>query len=201
MHEGILSPLRAWESFYVIVGSAGGALTGLQFVVLTLIGESSRVRSNQDTLSAFGTPNVVHFCAALLVSCVLSAPWTSLGQAGTAVAICGALGVVYAVRVLRRTVRQSIYRPVLEDWVWHITLPMLSYATILVSGAFLARNPVATLFLLGGATLLLVFIGIHNAWDTVTFITTVRAEASPDSAARPKPGAPSPAPPKGTPLL
>jgi hypothetical protein len=171
MHDLVLSPLKAWETFYVIVGSAGGALTGLQFVVLTLIGESRIASSSEETLSAFGTPNVVHFCAALLISCVLSAPWTSLGRAGFAVAIWGALGVLYTVKVLRRTTRQRTYRPVLEDWVWHITLPMLAYATIFVSGVILGRNPVDTLFFLGGATLLLVFIGIHNAWDTVTFVT------------------------------
>jgi len=66
---------RAWESFYVIVGSSAGALTGLQFVVLTLITEAGMVRGAGETLSAFGSPNVVHFCAALLVSAILSAPW------------------------------------------------------------------------------------------------------------------------------
>ena len=57
---------EAWESFYVIVGSTAGALTGLQFVVLTLISESG-MPSSGASMSAFGSPNVVHFCAALLV--------------------------------------------------------------------------------------------------------------------------------------
>ena len=170
MNDSIASSLKAWETFYVIVGSAGGALTGLQFVVLTLIGEAGTTPRSRDSISAFGTPNVVHFCAALLVASILSAPWTSLVQAGIAVAMCGALGVVYSGVVWRRTIRQRIYRPVLEDWVWHITLPALAYATLLVGGATLVRNPADTLFFLGGSLLLLVFIGIHNAWDTVTFV-------------------------------
>ena len=33
------SPIAAWESFYVIVGSSGAALTGLQFVVIALTTE------------------------------------------------------------------------------------------------------------------------------------------------------------------
>jgi hypothetical protein len=37
--EEARSPLVAWESFYVIVGSSGAALTGLQFVVIALIAE------------------------------------------------------------------------------------------------------------------------------------------------------------------
>jgi hypothetical protein len=34
-----VSEFAEWDSFYVIVGSAAGALIGLQFVVLTLIAE------------------------------------------------------------------------------------------------------------------------------------------------------------------
>ncbi|PYR18792.1 MAG: hypothetical protein DMF98_25350 [Acidobacteria bacterium] len=34
-----MSEFAEWDSFYVIVGSAAGALIGLQFVVLTLIAE------------------------------------------------------------------------------------------------------------------------------------------------------------------
>lgn len=65
MQVGDAAPLlAAWQNFYVIIGSAAGALTGLQFVVLTLIGEAAAGR--KDSISAFGSPNVVHFCAALL---------------------------------------------------------------------------------------------------------------------------------------
>ena len=78
MHETATFSLHSWEGFYVIVGAAAGALTGLQFVVMTLIGEAGRFRSSGETLSAFGTPNVVHFCAALLLSAIMTAPWRLL---------------------------------------------------------------------------------------------------------------------------
>lgn len=45
MGEAALSSLKAWESFYVIVGSSAGALTGLQFVVIALIAEAQAARS------------------------------------------------------------------------------------------------------------------------------------------------------------
>ena len=60
-----LSVLREWETFYVIAGSAGAALTGLQFVVMALVAESGR-RSTGREISAFGTPTVIHFCAVCL---------------------------------------------------------------------------------------------------------------------------------------
>src|SRR5947199_7968 len=87
MDETVTSPLQAWESFYVIVGSSAGALTGLQFVVLTLISEA---------------------------------------------------GMIHA-------------------------------------GLRLSRVSSDALYIVGGATLLLVFVGIHNAWDTVTYVTLQRA--------------------------
>jgi len=59
MHE-VTNPFSAWESFYVIVGSAGGALTGLQFVVIALLTELRKKRT-LDQLDAFATPTIVHF--------------------------------------------------------------------------------------------------------------------------------------------
>ena len=166
---------RAWESFYVIVGSSAGALTGLQFVVLTLITEAGMIRGTGETLSAFGSPNVVHFCAALLVSAIFSAPWHGLGPPGVAVAVAGVCGFVYSIAVLRRALRQRDYRPVVEDWIWHAALPLVAYAALVHAGIQLSRVSAGALFIVGGSALLLVFIGIHNAWDTVTYVTLERA--------------------------
>lgn len=166
---------QAWESFYVIVGSTAGALTGLQFVVLTLISEAGMIRGTGQSLSAFGSPNVVHFCAALLVSGILSAPWHGLGPPGVAVAVAGVCGFVYSVVVLRRALRQRDYKPVLEDWIWHAALPMVAYAALVQAGIQLSRISADALFIVGGSALLLVFIGIHNAWDTVTYVMLERA--------------------------
>jgi hypothetical protein len=161
--------LAAWESFYVIVGSSAAALTGLQFVVMALIAEREQ-RSTMREVSAFGTPTVVHFCAALLVSGILSAPWHRLASVALALGTCAAAGLVYAILVIRRARQQTGYAPVLEDWLWHATFPVLAYGTLLVAALTLAHHPEPSLFVVGAAVILLVFIGIHNAWDTVTYI-------------------------------
>lgn len=166
--------LKAWESFYVIVGSSAGALTGLQFVVLTLISESGAMRGSAETLAAFGSPNVVHFCLALLMSAILSAPWEGAGPPGVAAMLCGAGGFIYAVMVLGRAMRQRDYKPVLEDWVWHAVLPMLAYGALVAAGFELTRSVHDALYVVAGATLLLIFIGLHNAWDTVVYVMTER---------------------------
>ncbi len=74
------SLLTTWQNFYVIIGSSAAALTGLMFVVITLVAGARQQRSSEG-IAAFGTPNVVHFCAVLLVAATLSAPWQVLWNA------------------------------------------------------------------------------------------------------------------------
>jgi len=169
VRDAAVSPLAAWENFYVIIGSSAAALTGLQFVVIALIAET-RKRSSFREIDAFSTPTIVHFCAVLLVSAILSAPWHVLSNAAFAAGMCGAAGVAYVLIVTRRARRQRGYRPVLEDWLWHTVFPFTAYAAFLAAAALLPREPAAVLFVIGAAALFLLFIGIHNAWDTVTYV-------------------------------
>ncbi len=161
--------LTSWESFYVIVGSSGGALIGLQFVVITLIAER-RELATSDSLSAFGTPTVVHLTGALLVSAIMSAPWPSLLPVSVALMMCGLGGLAYGAVVIRRARRQTTYEPVWEDWLWYAALPCTVYAVVGLAAAFMPVHPETTSFVIGGAALALLLIGIHNAWDTVTHI-------------------------------
>jgi len=169
------SPLLAWDTFYVIVGSASAALTGLMFVVVTLI-PTAQVSNSDETLSAFGTPTVMHFCAALLVSAILCAPWQIMWHAGLAVGIAGAIGIVYVLIVIRRARRQSGYQAVAEDWIFHVILPLATYGALTIAAITLHGEPEVSLFVFGGATIALLFIGIHNAWDTVTYIALQRTD-------------------------
>src|SRR5438128_3144675 len=166
--EGVVSPLARWESFYVIVGSSAAALTGLQFVVITLMSEGTRP-TGPATIRAFGTPTIVHFCAVLLVSAIVSAPWTVVSNAGAALAACGLLGLAYAVLVVRTAARQTLYKPVLEDWVWHGVLPIVAYGSLLVASVVARRDPATALFAIGGSARRLAFIGIHKAAACVTY--------------------------------
>ena len=177
MHETIVSPLAAWDSFYVIVGSSAAALTGLQFVVIALVAERER-KSSRREIDAFGTPTVVHFCAVLLLGAILTAPWQRLASITCALGAAGVAGVTYVVIVLNRARRQKGYKPVFEDWLWHSILPFLAYLAIVAAAALLLRDPATALFVIGAATLLLLFIGIHNSWDTVTYIAIDWAQPS-----------------------
>ena len=167
----------AWETFYVIVGSSAGALTGLMFVVIALIAE---VRGSARQIQAFGTPTVVHLSAVLLLAALLTAPWPAMSFARVSLSAFGAAGVVYMVIVLRRARRQADYAPVVEDWLFHIILPMVSYLGIFAAAVVLPRRPTLLLFVIGTAAVLLLSVGIHNAWDTVTYIVVQHWEKRPD---------------------
>jgi uncharacterized membrane protein YphA (DoxX/SURF4 family) len=72
--------------------------------------------------------------------------------------------------VLRRARRQTDYQPVLEDWRFHTVLPLVSYTALVIAALLLPGQATPALFVIAAATLLLLFIGIHNAWDNVTYI-------------------------------
>jgi hypothetical protein len=170
MHVALL-PLAIWQNFYVIIGSAAATLTGLMFIVITLIaGMRARIISPGDGIAIFSTPNVVHFCAALLIAAILSAPWQMLWNVSLLLGLLGLGGMTYIFIVLRRVRhRQLDYQPVLEDWLWHTVFPLVSYTSLIVAALLLPLYPVPTLFVIAGATVLFLFIGIHNAWDNITY--------------------------------
>jgi hypothetical protein len=171
-----MSPLNGWENFYVIVGSSAGALIGLQFVVLTLIAGRPIARGEAQAGDAFSTPSVVHFGVVLLLSAIISAPWDGIVAVAVLWGLVGLSGIVYSVIVARRMRAQTVYKPVFEDWLFHVLLPLAAYA-MLAGAAFVARSHVRpALFLVGAAALLLLFIGIHNAWDTVMHLVFVEKQ-------------------------
>ena len=183
----------AWETFYVIVGSSAGALTGLMFVVIALVADH---RGSERSLNAFGTPTVVHFSAPLLLAAIIVAPWPEQPGAAISLAAFGAAGTVYMLIVLRRARQQTEYQPVFEDWLFHSALPLVAYAVVLAAAFTLARATTPSLFAIGGSATLLLFVGIHNAWDTVTYIVVMRWDER-RAARASAPGAAAPADPDG----
>ena len=83
-------------------------------------------------------------------------------------------GIVYTGITAWRLQRQKAYKPVLEDWLFHVVLPAVAYV-MLAGSAYVAHSfERQALFFVGAAALLLLFIGIHNAWDGVTYHVFVR---------------------------
>lgn len=170
MTESIAQVLGPWANFYVITGSGAGALTGLMFVVITLVNDSGRARRSPEGTHTFSTPTVVHFSVVLFVSAALNAPWRTWVAPAAVFALVGAFGIFYVGLLGWRALRFTAYRPDLEDWIWFTALPLLAYAGFLASAVLLLHAPPDALFGFAASSLLLIFCGIHNSWDVVTYI-------------------------------
>ena len=170
-----MAPMFAsWSNFFVITGSSAAALTGLMFVVITLVAGQERHSAMRSGVEAFTSPILAHFCAALLISAVLAAPWQTLQGPTIVLSLAGAYGVFYAVRVMARLSRfrgPSGYAADTDDWMWYGIAPLLAYLAVFTGALSLQAHAHDAAFALAGACLFLIFIGIRNAWDTVTFIS------------------------------
>ena len=165
--------LTSWSGYYGVTGAAAAALVGLVFVVITLVQTRERQRSAM-AMSVFTTPTVVHFTSALVISAILEAPWPALWIAAFPLAGVAIFGLGYVCLAAYRSRKLDSYTPDMEDRIWHGLLPLVSYIALLVACFALPRFPVTALFAPATATALLMIVGIHNAWDIVTYVALDR---------------------------
>jgi hypothetical protein len=175
------SMLAGWENFYVITGSAAAGLTGLTFVVIALA--ANRRGMTTTGLRAFVTPTIVHFCTVLALAAFLNVPGQNAMSLSIGFGAAGGAGLIYGC-VIAVSMRRigSRYVPVGEDWLWHVILPTVVYGALLAM-AFLTRTEQG-LYGVATVSMLLLIIGIHNAWDVAVSIS-VRPQ--PDSPKGPEP--------------
>lgn len=163
--------LAGWENFYVIVGGSAGALIGLQFVVIALI-SSIRGRTGPATaaMRAFASPTIVFFSSVLLTAGFLSIPHHTTASLGWGLLVIGVAGISYIGWVGKHMRRQDSYAPDRGDWLWFVLLPAAAYACTLAAGATVWRAPGTALVIAGGSAMLLLLVGVHNAWDSAVYM-------------------------------
>jgi len=170
--------LSDWQNFYMLIGTAAATLTGLMFVVTTLIaGIDAHLSTLNAAVSAYNTPTVVHFGTVLLLAGLLSAPWQTFSSLSLLLGLLGLGMVVYSIIVMRRMQRVPNYQSTLEDWSWYIAFPLLANLLLMVTAFMLPKNPSSALYMVGSAMMLLLLVGIRNAWDMVTFLAVERAHS------------------------
>ncbi|HKG54437.1 MAG TPA: hypothetical protein VKB04_09260 [Anaerolineales bacterium] len=173
-----LSLLSNWQNFYMLIGTAAATLTGLMFVVTTLIaGIDAHLSTLNAAVSAFNTPTVVQFGIVLLLAGILSAPWQTLSSLSVLLGLVGLGMVFYWIIVLRRMWRVPHYQSTLEDWLWYMAFPFLANVSLIVAAFMLPQNSAPALYIVGSAMIVLLLTGIRNAWDNVTFLAVERAHS------------------------
>ncbi len=184
-------PLESWANFYVIVGSSAGGLTGLTFVVIALVADAHSVRLTG--LRAFITPTIVHFGSALALSALMNVPGQSATSLGICLGVFGLGGLIYSAGTARQVYRatnNTNYKPVAEDWIWNAMLPSVTYAVLFIAGLVLSVHTPTALYLTAAASMVLLIIGIHNAWDIAVWFTAERPGAQAKEDKKPPPSEP-----------
>jgi hypothetical protein len=105
-----------------------------------------------------------------VIAAIMAAPFRAIEPLAVLLAFAGAMGAIYVVRVARRARSMQSYQPDAEDWIWHVLLPFVAYAALLAGAFAIVVTPARGLFIPAIAVTLLIVIGIHNAWDVVTFL-------------------------------
>ncbi len=159
-----------WDSYYLLIGGAGGALIGLLFVVVTLtsgVERSLALRGN----SVFMTPTLFHFGVVLLISAIALAPGLSAATVGTAVALSAVAGLTFAatctVRIAWGKMTQA---PHWSDLWCYGVAPGVAYLGLGAAAAAVWVSPGSAAHATAFVLLALLLIGIRNAWDLVTWL-------------------------------
>jgi hypothetical protein len=169
--------LADWNNFYVITGSSAAGLTGLTFVVIALAADARRV--NPTGLRSFVTPTIVHFGAVLALAAFLCVPRQSLLSASLGLSGTGIAGLVY-IGIIAANLHHKLndYVPAREDWLCHVILPGAAYALLLAASFLIWRHPDPSLYGVAAASMLLLLVGIHNAWDIAVWMTLRKQDPS-----------------------
>jgi hypothetical protein len=161
--------LDAWHDFYVMVGSGAAALTGLLFVLVSL-GPHVVADRTETGVKGFISPIAVHFTAAMVTAAAMLAPDIPAPILGSLLVIGSIGGIVYMLwtRVHAQWRRNHLS---LLDLVWFVALPLLAFLITLGSGVGIALHARMAPYALATGTVMLIVIGIRNAWDIVVWMT------------------------------
>jgi hypothetical protein len=77
-----------------------------------------------------------------------------------------------------------------EDWLWHAILPTLAYGALLGMAFLIWRRADQSLYGVAAISMLLLYIGIHNAWDVAVSVSLRKQQDSPSPKARGSTAAP-----------
>jgi hypothetical protein len=156
--------LTEWRDFYVMIGTASGAIVGAAFIVATL---ASQLRQRRIGMRGFITPIVVHLGSVLVGSAILTVPTLTPVALAVILGGGGVAGIVYCFIVAGR-----IWKMVLDhdDRLFYVVLPLLAYAVMAAAALMACVKGWPTFETLAVSLVALLIIGMRNAWDMASFM-------------------------------
>ena len=172
-----------WENFYILIGSASGALIGLLFVVVTLTSGLERDRALR-AASLYMTPTVVMFATVLVIGALATAPGISTWVQCCLIGAMAPGGVAYGISLIVGIRRM---RSKAQHWsdVWcYGVLPTAAFAALGVADALVLISPRWAPYGVGAVMVAMLLTGIRNAWDLITWMAPgPPPDAAPDAPA------------------
>lgn len=169
---------EGWSDYFLLVGSAAGALIGLLFVVVTLT--ANRERSTVIVgARVYMSPVLLHFAFVLVLSAVALTPVltrTGFGASCGAVALIGLAASAWVTASIRGP---SVTATHWSDLWCYGVAPGVVY--LVLAGVAVAVPAGATWGPMGLAAMVLalLLVSIRNAWDLVTWLAPREAPAEP----------------------
>lgn len=161
---------EGWDSFYLLVGGGAGALIGTMFVVATLTAGMDPGRMKLGA-RIYITPIVFHFGVVLGVSVVTAIPHLPLTVLSSVLALAAAYGAVYTAMTTYRLMRLKWgYDADLSDKFFYGAFPFLTYLALGATAVSVWFASESAPYAIGTIMLVLLLIGIRNAWDLATAI-------------------------------
>jgi hypothetical protein len=161
---------KDWDNFYLMIGSAAGALIGLLFVVVTLttnLGRDKAARGQQ----LYMTPIVFHLGVILVLSAVTAVPDLDAPVTGTLVAVAALMGLAYAGFVTSQIGRRKTPEPPHWSDVWcYGVAPGVVYLGLLAAALAIGTARTFADYTIAATLVTLLVVSIRNAWDLVTFL-------------------------------
>jgi hypothetical protein len=156
--------LAEWRDFYVMIGTASGAIVGAAFIVVTLV---SNLEKRTLGMRGFITPIAVHLGSVLVGSAILTVPTLTPVSLAILLGAGGAVGTLYTIVIATRIWHMRLD---LDDRAFYIVLPIMAYATMATAAIMAVTQNEPTFETLAVALVALLIIGMRNAWDMASFV-------------------------------
>lgn len=162
---------EGWHEYYLTIGAAAGALIGLLFVVVTLTSDFERSKVMR-AVGIYMTPTALHFTLVLALSGLALAPRLGPQAVGGLVLLAAAAGTAMGLRAAIgiRGLSGEETAPHWSDFWAYGAAPTALYVGLAVVGWGFLDSREGADYGLAGAVMLMMLLGIRNAWDLITWM-------------------------------
>ena len=162
-----------WNNYFYLVGSAGGGLIGLLFVVVSLTSGADRPRAMHGA-RVYLTPTALHFAAVLSISAVAIAPGLPIPVTAGLFGLIALVGLFHAAGACVGMASARVGTAHWSDFWMYGAGPAAIYIGLVAASVAVAGRIPWAVHALAALLLILLITAIRNAWDLITWMAPKR---------------------------